>query len=110
MTKVLKLTDKEIIDLSHRIAEPSFKFFKKLLIKELDYAQKDGDININDFIHLMLITLSSFDANAMIMTRNTFKYKTGKEIDFVNMMELYFNDLMSIMTSDDRQRLRAKMN
>lgn len=108
--KFLKLTNKEMIDISHKIAEPAFKQFKKLVIKELDYVKKGADIDINDFIHIMVIALSSFDANALIMTRNTYKHKTNNEIDFVKMMELYFNDLMSIMTEDDRIRLRQKMN
>lgn len=106
----MKLTSAQMLEVSKRIAEPTFKLFKKLVVSEMDYIKKGADININDFVNIMVIALSSFDANALIMTRNTYKHKTNNEIDFVKMMELYFNDLMSIMTEDDRIRLRQKMN
>jgi hypothetical protein len=110
MAKTLKLTDKELKDIGFKIAHPTFEFMKKIITKELDTIVKEGTVDMNTFVNLVVIALSSLDTNILIMTRNAFLKVTGNELDFVKLMNIYLGDLTSIMDKDDLARLKEKMN
>jgi hypothetical protein len=83
---------------------------KKIITREIQSLCKGQILDMNDFINVIIIALSSLDSNVLIMTRNTFKKATGNELDFVKLMNIYFEDLMTILNKDEVARLREKLH
>ena len=113
MVNKIVLSHEQIMESSVRISKDIFKMYKKILTKELDYIQtklKSKDIDMSCIVNLMIASLAQIDSNVLIMTKNTFKGSTGFEIDFVKMMNLYLQDVLSIMNEDEQKRLKEKMN
>jgi len=97
-------------DVAFRIGAPAFKYMKKIITREIQSLCKGQILDMNDFINVIIIALSSLDSNVLIMTRNTFKKATGNELDFVKLMNIYFEDLMTILNKDEVARLREKLH
>lgn len=77
---------------------------------EIKRKSKSNEIDINHVVNLVIVALASIDSSVLVMTRDTYKGATGHEMDFVKMMNVYFQDLMSILNADERERLKEKMN
>lgn len=106
-----KLSDREMQDCVQRIAEPSFKFIRKKIERELDYIYKNDSVpDINDIVNIMIMSLANTDTNILMMMRNIFKKITGSDMDFPLAMKLYIDDIMSILHKDEISRLKEKMN
>lgn len=104
------LTNDQLKEKARNIAEPTFKFMKRLINRELDgINDKDKMISMNSLLNLIITSLSSLDANILVMTRDVIK-KSGADFDFVKVLYVYFEDIKSILTQEELMKIKEKMN
>ncbi len=109
--KKKKLTDKEIHDCCHRIAEPCFKFIKKKMKSEMEYLNQNiSDIDMSDIVNITINVLASIDANIFMMTKNVFMEFTGHDMDLALAIKIHIDQVTSILDKDELSRLKEKMN
>lgn len=104
----MKLSDDEVKLLAAKIMRPTLKYLIKTIHKEV--LRKGENINDNDFIYIIVLAMTSIDANVLVWLRNTYKQQTKQDIDFNKLMTTYMEHLMQIMTDDERKRLKEKLN
>lgn len=110
MSKPLKLTDKQITDLSFKIGKPIYKFINKCISRELNKFPNHENIECNDFVNIIILTMSNLDVNVLSRLRTLYKQRTNHELDFVKLMIAYVTNLNTGMTKDEEKRFREKMN
>ncbi len=109
MNKVL--SNDEMDALCTRIAKPTYGFMRKLLLRELDYLKTRTDrFDINEIMHVMVISLSSVDANFLILARDIFKDAMGKEVDLGTLLNAWGEEVSIAMNQDQSERIKKKMN
>jgi hypothetical protein len=111
MSKLRKLTDKEIKDSSIAISRVTFDFMKKKIVKQMDkFYNKDCRPDYNDIVNITTMALAQIDTNILILTRKSFEAGTNSAMNFALMMHLYIQDIMTIMKEDEMKQFREKMN
>jgi hypothetical protein len=110
MSKTIRLTEKQISELAYEIGKPVLKFLNKRIEREITKIPDHQNININDFVNLMIITLVNIDSNKLIWLRDYFKSSTKTEMDFVKLISSYVNNLSNLMTADEAKRMRESLN
>lgn len=106
----VRITDAQLKKIAKALGEPIFNQFVNSMRKEIKRVMGTANISINDYVNIVILTLSSIDGSVLKMVRESYKGTTGQEIDFVKVLIHYIDQIQTILNEDELKRLREKMN
>ena len=80
--KTRELTESEIKDLVKIIGAPTYKYMMKRIQNNILLNDEMADISINSFIAVLIISLSTVDANALRWIEKFYQTQFGEKINF----------------------------
>lgn len=86
-----ELTDEEIKFIIDKVARPTFKYFMKRMNNEV--IKKHGNMQLNLFMNLFIVTMTNIDANALRWLENFFKIQSGQPLDFEALRTSFYHRL-----------------
>lgn len=105
------LTADELQERTKKIAEPTFNLMKKLIHHELKIInEKHKTLTMNSLLNLIMVSLSSVDANILVMFRDLIKKSGAKDFEFEKILEIYFESIRHFLTQEGLMNLKEKIN
>lgn len=105
-----KLTEDQIKNLAFKIAKPIYKYINKTIVRELSKFPNIKQVDINDYINIVIVALCTIDKNMLEHLRRFYLDRTKHEIDFIKLVTNYIYNINTIITEDHVNKYKDKMN
>jgi hypothetical protein len=92
-----RLSDEKMKIIAVKIGKPIHKQFIKILEKEINKIPNCKEINLSDFINIILITLNYVDVSTMDYIQGMYKRVTNQDIDYDKLINSYISNLIIVM-------------
>ncbi len=103
-----RLSEKQIFEIANKIGKPTYKYFCKIIEKELLIF--NHRLDANDFTNIIISAMTSIDINILNRLSELYKMNSNHHIDKVKLMMAYILNLQESMTEYDCKRLKESMN
>lgn len=110
MTKKSQLTENDEHEICLKIAKKTHDYMRKIILRELDYAEKNYKVEPINIANIIIFSLSSLDANIIMMLKKVLDKSSSAPIPLYLLIANHFEGVIDILDVEDKKKLRERMN